>query len=117
MFFVNNIFNMSIIKEVKDKLIKVLYGKGSVPRGLVELNEYFRLYDDINFEVKEKNGKYIVRSTNYRYGSIMTVCDTKEEIEKNIQDAILTSFSVPSSYAAEAKLKRVGVNKQTYAFA
>ena len=108
---------MSIIKQAKDQLLKVLYGKGSVPRGLAELNEYFRLYGDIDFEIKNEKNKFIALSTNFRYGSIMTISETEKDLEKNIEDAILTSFSVPSSYAKEANVKNVASKKKKYAFA
>jgi len=108
---------MSLFKKAKDSLLKALYRKGSVPRGLVELNEYFRFYDPIAFCVEKENGTYIAISKNFRYGSIVTSASTLEELDEKIEDAILTSFSVPSSYAKEANVKREGQNKMEYAFA
>lgn len=91
---------MSLIKKSKDYFIKILLGKQIVPRGLFELNQYFRLHGPINFERKiSEDGSIIVISTNFRYGSIMTSARNEKELDKNIKDAILTSFSVPSSYA------------------
>ena len=91
---------MSIIKKSKDYFIKILLGKQTVPRGLFELNQYFRLHGPISFERKiGEDGSLIAISTNFRYGSIVTSGRNEKELDKNIKDAILTSFSVPSSYA------------------
>ena len=96
---------MAIIKETKDHLIKLALGKASVPRGLYDVSEYFRLYDPINFKVSKKNGYYTAVSRNYRWGSIVTEGDTLKELDSNIKDAILTVFEVPSSYAKEAGIE------------
>lgn len=107
---------MSIIKQTKDLLIKALLGKASSPSGLVELNKYFRLYDPINFRFeKQDDGSFVALSTNFRYGSIVVHAKKESALEQKIVDAILTSFEVPSSYATEAQVHRVGKNE--YAFA
>lgn len=109
---------MTLTKKVKDQLIKALLGKASVPRGLFELNQYFRLYGPINFRhEKGEGGNIIAISTNYRFGSIVTSGMTTEELEKNIKDAILTSFSIPSSFAKEAAVYKVGDKQGEYAIA
>ena len=57
-------------------------------------------------------------STNFRFGSIITSGKTREELDENIKDAILTSFDVPSAYAKEAAVKSVGeASKGAYALA
>jgi len=107
---------MALVKKLKDQLIKALLGKASVPRGLFELNQYFRYYEPIHFKNENgENGNIIAISTNYRYGSIVTSGKTPEELDKNIRDAILTSFEIPSSYYKEAEIQKVGDKKGEYA--
>ena len=109
---------MTLTKRAKDQLIKVLFGKTSVPRGLFELNQYFRHYEPINFKHEQgENGNIIAISTNYRYGSIVTSAKTLSELDTNIKDAILTSFEIPSSYAHEAGVRNVGEKLEEYALA
>jgi hypothetical protein len=109
---------MSLAKKAKDQLIKLLLGKSSVPRGLFELNQYFRLYGPINFRNEQgENGNIVAISNNFRFGSIITSGKTPEELDKNIKDAILTSFEVPSSYAPEAKVQRMHNKQGEYALA
>ncbi|MDP2683997.1 MAG: hypothetical protein Q8P20_02965 [bacterium] len=109
---------MSIVKKVKDNLIKYLLGKASVPRGLFELNQYFRHYNDIDFDYKKsEDGTIVAISQNFRYGSIVTSGKNLEELDRNIKDAILTSFDIPSSYASDAQVHKVGDCKQKYALA
>lgn len=105
---------MNIIKVIKDQAIKILNGPEMVPRELLELNQYFRLYGGINFDYKKNDEGYTVaRSTNFRYGSIITSGKNEEEVDKNIKDAILTSFEIPSVYLKEAKIKKEGSEKQS----
>lgn len=99
---------MSISKRIRDQVIKLMLGKSTVPQGLVELYRYFRAYDPINFKFETNENGIVAISTNFRYGSIITSGKNKEELDKNIKDAILTSFEIPSSYAAEAKISKVG---------
>ena len=107
---------MSIVKKAKDQLIKALLGKASVPRGLFELNQYFRHYDGITFRFEQgENGSIIAISQNFRYGSIVTSGKNLEELDKNIKDAILTSFNIPSSFAVEAGVHKVGDRQEKYA--
>ncbi len=106
---------MNIFKIIKDYLIKLLLGKNVIPEGLLELNRYFRRYNGITFEIKKERDRYIAISKDYRYGSIITSGRNKQELDKNIKDAILTSFEVPSSYSKEANIKKVGEN--SYALA
>ncbi|OGY52155.1 MAG: hypothetical protein A3J59_03305 [Candidatus Buchananbacteria bacterium RIFCSPHIGHO2_02_FULL_56_16] len=107
---------MSIIKQTKDYLAKTLAGSRFVPQGLFEASEYFRHNGPIKFEFKIENDQHIAISTNFRYGSIVTSGKDVEELEKNIKDAILTSFDIPSSYAKEANILKVG-QERGYAFA
>lgn len=106
---------MTVIKKTKDQLIKLLFGKSVVPAGLVELHHYFRLYGPINFKSENKDGLIVAVSTNFRYGSIVTSGGDQKELDKNIKDAILTSFEVPSSYAHEAHIAQVGRKQGEYA--
>lgn len=108
---------MPIIKRFKDSLIKALLGPESVPRGLFELDEYFRIYKGINFENKETDDGIVAISTDFKYGSIITSGKDEKELDRNIKDAILTSFEVPSSYAKEAKLHKVGEKQKEYVLA
>lgn len=109
---------MSIVKKIKDNLIKQLLGKASVPRGLFELNQYFRHYPAINFKYnKTEDGTIVAISENFRYGSIVTSGKNQEELDKNIKDAILTSFDIPSSFAKEAGIHKVGEHQEQYALA
>ncbi len=109
---------MSITKKAKDQLIKFLLGKSSVPRGLFELNQYFRLYAPINFRnEKGEAGEIIAISTNFRYGSIITSGKDLKTLDENIKDAILTSFDIPSSFAKEAKIYKTSDKQEEYAIA
>lgn len=109
---------MAIIKQFKDRLIKILFGNSAVPRGLFELNEYFRKRGFINFEEKkEEDGLFIAVSTNFQYGSIIAHGKNQEELDKNIKDAILTSFEIPSSYVKEANIIKKGTTQNAYALA
>lgn len=99
---------MSVVKIAFDRLLRAVRGKGYVPTGLFELSQYFRQFGSIKFKFSQEHGRLIAISENYRYGSIITSGGTPEELDTNIKDAILTSFSVPSSYAKEAKVRREG---------
>ena len=108
---------MSIAKKAKDQLIKALYGKESVPRGLFDLHEYFRIHKQIGFNYHQEDGVIVAVSKDFKQGSIVTSGSNKDELDKNIKDAILTVFSVPSSYIKEAGVIRMGENKESYALA
>lgn len=103
---------MAIIKKVKDKFIKILLGSKAIPRGLLELDQYFRLYGPIHFRLESGEDSIIAISDNFRHGSIITSGKNIDQLDKNIKDAILTSFEVPSSYAEEAKLKKINNKKE-----
>ncbi len=108
---------MSIFKQLKDKIGKIVLGQNVVPEGLFELGQYFRFYGPINFEFHEENREIVAISNNFRHGSIVTSGKNKEELDKNIKDAIMTAFDVPSSYEKEAGIKNVNSNEKEYAFA
>ena len=109
---------MTVVKKIKDQLIKALLGKESVPRGLFELNQYFRQYGPIAFRYeKGEAGQLIAISDNFRFGSIVTSGKDTRELDQNIKDAILTSFEIPSSYFKEANIIRVGDAQKEYALA
>lgn len=108
---------MSLLKVAKDNLIKVLLGKGSVPRGLHEWDRYVRNHHAINFDFHAEGGLTVAVSTDFAYGSIVTSGRTPEELDQNIKDAIMTSFDIPSSYAKEAGIRRTGELSRQYAAA
>lgn len=99
---------MSLLKIIKDRILKSFVGADVVPRELFDLHEYFRLFGNINFEQKQESDGIVAVSTNFRHGSIVTSGRNQQELDKNIRDAILTSFDVPSAYANEAQIYRVG---------
>jgi len=99
---------MSAKKVLKDWLFKAYLGKGVVPVGLVELHRYFaHNREGINFFFHKEDDYIVAKSSNFRYGSIITFAQTKEELDEKIQDAILTAFGVPSSYSQEAGIHKV----------
>ena len=107
---------MSLYKQAKDHLIRLILGKNVAPQGLVELNHYFRMYGPINFRHEtQEDGSIVAISENFRYGSIITRADKLDGLDENVKDAILTAFEVPSSYAKDAGVHRVG--ELEYAFA
>jgi hypothetical protein len=108
---------MSIIKITKDYILKALCDKNTVPRELLELHDYFRLYGPINFTYEKRDGLIIAESTDFRFGSIITSGKHEKELDENIKDAIITSFDLPSAYAKEAKIYKEGQNKNAYALA
>ncbi len=108
---------MPLLKKTKDQLIKLFFGDTVVPRGLYELDQYFRLYGPISFLYEKSDGVTVARSENYRYGAIVTSGRNENELDKNIKDAILTSFEVPSSFSKEAKIYKTGEQKEEYALA
>ncbi len=100
---------MSMYKQVKDRLIRLVLGTASVPSGLAELHHYFRSYGPIRFQLEpQQDGSVVALSKNFRYGSIITRADDVQALEGQVEDAILTAFSVPSFYAKEADIHRVG---------
>ena len=107
---------MALIKVVKDYILKGFWGKNFIPRGLLEMHEYFKMYGPVKFTYQQENGLIVAVSDNFRYGSIVTSGATAQELDKNIKDAILTAFEIPSSYASEAKINRVGERRE-YALA
>src|SRR3989344_6821683 len=106
---------MAHIKKVKDWTIKLLLGKSSVPSGLFELSEYFRHNGPIRFSQQiQKDGTILVKSENLRIGKITTSGKNAKEVDQNIKDAILTAFSIPSSYRTEAQLVKQGTEDTCY---
>ena len=102
---------MSISKQAKDYAIKIVTRGKSASRELSELQEYFKAYRTINFKFDKEYGTLIARSTDFKYGSIITFGETQEELEEYIKDAILTAFEVPSVYAKEASIHKEGEEK------
>lgn len=106
-----------LFKKIKDQFIKLVLGKNSVPFGLFELEEYFRFYGTIDFKIKKEARGWVAISKNFRHGSIVTSGKSKKELDRNVEDAILTAFEVPSSYKKEANLRKRAKDKNSYAFA
>lgn len=106
---------MSITKQVRDRLGKMLLGSKSVPQGLFELSKYFIHFGPIEFDYKQDKDGYVAVSKNFKYGSIVTSAKDIKHLEENIKDAILTSFDIPSSYAVEAAIKKVSEEEKQYA--
>lgn len=109
---------MSITKQIKDYVIKLTLGKAIVPRGLYDSSEYFRMYGAIHFKYDMTKDCIIAKSSNFRWGTIITEGKDEKELDENIKDAILTAFEIPSSYQKEAGIARVGSQKnKEYAIA
>ena len=108
---------MFIIKQLKDRIIKVLWNGNSVPIELFELHKYFRFNGPIHFDFKKEGDEIIAVSKDFRQGSIVTSAKTEKKLDENIKDAILTSFEVPSSYKKEAGLHKISQEAQVYAIA
>lgn len=102
---------------MKNNFIKFINGKGYVPAGLSEMNRYFYHNGPIFFDIKNEEGIFIAVSNNFRHGSIITDGVDMSELDKNIKDAILTSFDIPSSYAKEAAISNIGDKEMKYAIA
>lgn len=108
---------MFIYKKIKDNLIKFLLGSKVIPQGLFDWSQYCRMFGSIHFNYKREGGKIIAISTDFKLGSIVTSGRTEKELDKNIKDAILTFFEIPSSYSKEANVCKVGEKQQGYAIA
>lgn len=108
---------MNLIKNTKDRIVKAALGKGTVPSGLLEMHKYFKHYGAINFQEHKEDGIIISISTNFKYGSIIAHGKDRKELDANVEDAILTSFEIPSSYKREASLIKVGDKQDAYVLA
>ena len=108
-----------VLKVLKDYIIKGAWDNEDLrPKGLFELSEYMRHFGPITFKyVNNEDGTITAVSTNFRQGSIITSAENLQELDRNIKDAILTSFEVPSSYAKEASIIKVGSQQREYALA
>lgn len=104
--------HMAIQKQLKDYLLKWLWGSDSVPQGLVELTKYFINYGPIQFDYQKVSDGWVAISKNFQYGSIVTSGKDEKQLDDNIKDAILTSFEVPSSYLKEAGIYKVGKERE-----
>lgn len=108
---------MPITKKIKDYCLKLAFGHTVVPRGLFDISHYFRIYGAIEFQFNKEEKSIIAVSKNFRYGSIVTSGKDLIELDKNIKDAILTAFEVPSSYAKEANIHSLRERREQYALA
>jgi hypothetical protein len=111
-----NIFTM-IIKNFRDLLIRSLCGSNFIPEKVLEAYKYFMQFGGINFEYKKVDKLIVAKSTNFRWGTIITSGRNPRELDKNIKDAILTSFSVPSVYANKLQIQKVDERQKKYALA
>lgn len=106
-----------MFKIIKDYTTKFLLGESAIPRGLYEVSEYFRNYGPIVFQFTKEDGRIVAKSTNFQCGVIVTSGRNSQELDSNIKDAILTSFSIPVSYMKEASIKKVNSDSKEYALA
>lgn len=110
-------YSMLSTKVLKDRLVKFLLGQDYVPGSLYDCSEYFRHYSAIKFEYHNEDGLIVAVSTDFKYGSIITSAKNEKELDRNIKDAILTSFEVPSVYLDKVNLYKVGDQMEGYALA
>ncbi len=110
---------VKVLKVAKDYIVKKVLDLGdSRPKGLFDLSEYMRHFRVIHFDYhNNEDGTITAVSKNFHFGSIVTTGRDLAELDKNIQDAILTSFEIPSSYAKEAKIVKIGAEQKEYALA
>ena len=108
-----------LLKVLKDYIVKEVWDDEDLkPKGLFELSQYMRHSGPIQFQYhRNEDGTFTAVSSNFRLGAIVTSWKDIEELEKNIKDAILTSFEIPSIYAKEAKIIKVGEEQKEYALA
>lgn len=106
-----------MIKHLKDTLIKYFSGSDLLPLEVFEASEYFRHFGSINFEFKKEGELIIATSTNFKWGTIVTSGGNNRELDRNIRDAILTSFSVPSAYIDKLQIRKVDERQPKYALA
>ena len=108
-----------VLKVIKDYIVKGVWDNEDLrPKGLFELSEYNRHFGSIHFQFhKNEDGTITAVSEGFRYGSIITSGKDLNELDRNIKDAILTSFEIPSSYKKEAKIVRAGEENKEYALA
>ncbi|MFH1667754.1 MAG: hypothetical protein ABH884_01885 [Candidatus Komeilibacteria bacterium] len=98
---------INIRKIVKDWINKMFLNSLNMsPRGLVEINRYFRLFGPIHFEFKKEESGVVAISKNFQYGTIIASAKDIKALDSKIKDAILTAFDLSSVYAAEAKIRR-----------
>ncbi|MBI2463219.1 MAG: hypothetical protein HYV65_03230 [Candidatus Spechtbacteria bacterium] len=108
-----------VFKVINDYIIKKVFTPSDLrPKGLFELSQYMMHYRPISFDFhNNEDGTITAVSNNFRFGSIITSGKNLAELDKNIKDAILTAFEIPSSYAKEANIVKVGAEQKDYALA
>lgn len=108
-----------VFKVMGDYFIKKAWDRGDLrPKGLFDLSQYMLHFGPIHFDNHvNEDGTITAVSNDFRFGSIVTSGKDLAELDKNIKDAILTSFEIPSSYAKEAKVRKVGTEQKEYALA
>lgn len=104
-------------KLAKDTIIKAFSGN-RLPPEVFEMREYFALHDAITFRKEvQPDGTIVAISTDFHNGGITTSGADENALRENIQDAILTAFSVPAVYAKDVGLHQVGEHKVRHASA
>ncbi|MFH1146046.1 MAG: hypothetical protein V1707_03745 [bacterium] len=86
-------------------------------RAVRELRQYFTAYGPIEFTINQEEGRLVAVSSNFRHGSIVTHGSTSQELDQNIEDAILTAFDVPAVYKHQARPRRLNSGEPRYAVA
>lgn len=102
---------------LKDRIYRLLSRKDYIPEGVLEWVRYSRDYGAIKFEFEKGDGYILARSTNFRFGSIVTSGKDLKELDRNIRDAILTAFQIPSSFEDKAEIQRRDEERVAYAAA
>ncbi len=107
---------MSVFKQLKDYVFKFAFGD-IVSKGLYELSEYFRENKVINFQNIPSDGCIIAKSTDFKWGTIITEGKDEKDLDENVKDAILTAFEIPSSYTKKSGIRKVGTLKDRREYA
>lgn len=95
--------------------IKSFFPSRKGRKSLQELSEFLRREGGVSFNVREfedESGRYFMaESVNVPNKSIITTGESLASLEKNIKDAIFTSFEVPYFYCDYRILKTPILNK------
>lgn len=69
------------------------------------LDKYLKTNNPIVFDKKKEGGVFIAVSNNFKYGSIITSAHSQEDLDLNIEDAVLTAFDMPVTHKKIIKNK------------
>lgn len=96
--------------------IKSFFPSKKGKKSLEDLSEFLKREGGISFNVREfqdESGRYfLAESVNIPNKSIITTGESLAGLERNIKDAIFTSFEVPYFYCNEQILKTPILNKE-----